>query len=144
MAEKDIKRKRRKIRGGPSGERNRKVKSSRYAEKTEAGRNTQTMTHPTSSLTGTTRSPRAPQGARGGLRFCLNITRAPPHPKANKEQDTTPEKRALRRPFPVLFPLFSFFPFPFSSLPFRLNTAKSTTGNRWEGLKSEGQKQPKK
>ena len=87
------------------------------------------MTHATSLLTGITRV------ARGGSDF-FNITRAPPHPKANKEQDTSPEKRALRRPFPVLFPLFSFFHFPFSSLLFRLNTAKSTSGNREGGPKS--------
>ena len=98
------------------------------------------MTHPTSSLTGTTRSPRAPQGARGGLRFCLNITRAPPQPKANKEQDTTPEKRALRRPFPVFFSL-SFLSFLFPSLP---PQHRKIHNGEQGSPKSEGQKQQKK
>ena len=127
VAEKDIKRKRRKIRGGPSGERNRKVKSSRYAEKTEAGRNTQTMTHPTSSLTGTTRSPRATW--RAGAPIFFKHQARPASPKSQQgARHNTRKTRAETSVFPVLFPLFSFFPFPFPSASTPQNPQRGTGG----------------
>ena len=97
------------------------------------------MTHHTSSLTGTTtRSPLTTWRAGAPIIF-KNITRAPPHPKANKEQDTSPEKRALRRPFSPFFSL-SFLSFLFPSLP---PQHRKIHNGEQGGPKYEGQKQQK-
>ena len=97
-------------------------------EKTEAGRNKQTMTHPTSSLTGTTtRFPRATW--RAGAPIFFKHHARPASPKSQQGARHIPRKtRAETSVFPVLFPLFSFFPFPFPSASTPQNPQRGTGG----------------
>ena len=97
------------------------------------------MTHPTSSLTGTTRSPRATW--RAGAPIFFKHHARPASPKSQQGAKHIPRKtRAETSVSRSLFPLFSFFPFPLPSASTPLSPQRGTG----EGPKSEGQKQQKK
>ena len=96
------------------------------------------MTHPTSSLTGTTtRSPRATW--RAWAPICCKHHARPASPKSQQGARHIPRKtRAETSVFPVLFPLFSFFPFPFPSASTPQNPQRGTGGPEiYEGQKQQ-------